>query len=218
VKIRQVLIMSAALGLACLGTAVPQNRRAVPSLLVLIDADVSGSVSPQQRRQLFGLVYLAIDQVLPARFRMVLCSFDREVRKLYVGQPYDNRELWPVEDQILRWVSRQPRGGTFPARVLEQNLRDLRQARGVADVAVMLLTDGEDSQPARTRGLVAKLAAFNQLKAVWVIGVSTAGGQDLRGQVERTFAVLGPRLIVSSRHELKQGLMDFRRELRGERE
>ncbi len=74
----------------------------------------------------------------------------------------------------------------------------------------MLLWDGEDAAPDRTKALAKKLAAMPYLKAVWVAGVTQESADDLRAQVQRTFDCLGDRLIISGPDDLAQGMDEFR--------
>ena len=141
-------------------------------------------------------------------------AFGQEAWELYQGKPLVVRELWPLLDRIQR--SRTSRPGTSPAEVLSRNLEAAKQAgeRGEG-VAIMLLWDGEDTDPAATRRAVKELAELPHLAAVWVAGLPAdpGSGVDARGQARQAFAALDDRLICSGPFDTQAGLDRFRERL-----
>jgi hypothetical protein len=190
------------------------SKPALPPPVLLVGADVSLSVNPKERRRLCGILDLLVERVLPAHSRVVVWSFDVQARKVYAGRPQGARELWPVVDRmvIAAHAARQP--GTYPALVLQESLREAYQTAAHAEpIGILILSDGEDADMASTRKLVRELAQLNNLKAVWVLGVALDSDQDLRRQVESTYAPLGDRLIVSGPFDRTYGFAEFQHKL-----
>jgi hypothetical protein len=121
-----------------------------------------------------------------------------------------------VQDEQILPTPRAAPPGTSPAVVLAANLEEARRAAARREqVALLLLWDGEDCEPSRTRKLAEQLAGFPHLKAVWVVGVTSDSVEDLRTKAEQTFKPLESRLIVSGRYDCARGLDDFRRVVQG---
>jgi hypothetical protein len=184
-----------------------------PKFSLLVDFDVSESQNQRERKRLSAVLDSTVDMVLPTRSRVVIWAFDHDPLKVYSGRPASARDLWTVQDEIFT-ASLGSQPGTYPSRVLEQNLEEAQKAvqRGER-IAVMLLWDGDNADPEATKKAAEELAALPNLKALWVVGVQIESGQALRSQVERIFASLGDRLIVSGRYDVRDGQADFRQKV-----
>jgi hypothetical protein len=177
----------------------------------LVNCDISGSMTTLEKQEGLGLVESTFTSILPEDSRLTFWAFAGEVWELYDGKPLLVRELWPLLDRIRD--ARASRGGTSPVAVLERNIAAAQASseRGERS-AVLLLWDGEDYQPERTRSLARRLAAIPGLAAVWVASLPDAigSGADPRDEVRRGLGVLGERLILSGRYDRKQGVDRFR--------
>jgi hypothetical protein len=192
------------------------NPPTAPAFRLLVDCDISGSVGPEEKRANLRVVEATFSRVLPADSQLTFWAFGQEVWELYGGKPLVVRELWPLLDRIQQ--ARVSRAGTSPARVLDRNLEAAEQARGRDEkVAILLLWDGEDTDPQATARVVKELAGLPHLVAVWVAGLPAdpGSGMDARGKVRQAFAPLGDRLICSGPFDTQAGLDRFRERMQG---
>ncbi len=153
------------------------NPAPAPGFRLLVDCDISGSMGAEEKRANLGAVEATFSRVLPPDSQLTFWAFGQEAWELYQGKPLVVRELWPLLDRIQR--SRTSRPGTSPAEVLSRNLEAAKQAgeRGEG-VAIMLLWDGEDTDPAATRRAVKELA--EPAPPGGGLGRRPAGGPRLR--------------------------------------
>jgi hypothetical protein len=181
-------------------------RRRVQYTL-LVNLDVSQSQTPKERKALCGVLEHLVDNILPGGTRIVIWTFARCAFKEYDARPRKSRELWNWEENI-----RAQQGiGTYPDRVLQDNLREVQCGiRSGEPTAVVLLWDGDDANPKGTKRRAEELAKLPGLKAIWVVNVPLDSRQDLRSQVEHTFASMGDRLVVSGPYDRAEGFKRFK--------
>src|SRR5438093_841658 len=67
---------------------------------VFIGVDTSGSMTPAERRAVFGMVYPLCDQVLRAGPHLAIFAYDERVHLLFDSAVTGSDELQPVEDEI----------------------------------------------------------------------------------------------------------------------
>lgn len=179
-----------------------------PGVDILVGADVTGSVHQNSRQKMFGVLDETVDEALPHGSQVILWSFDVNAHKFCDITPTRSEDLWPAEDEIL---SLHPATyGTYPATVLKQMQSNLLRGEAVGrNGAIILLTDGEDQNPASTEAELKQMAKDPGLKALWICGVTSRNG--FRSLVERDIRpVLGSRLIVSGKQDSMDALQKFR--------
>jgi len=189
-----------------------------PPLELLLGFDVSGSQSAQERQRLCGLMDEAVDAALPTGTRVRVWTFARDAESAYEGSPTRARDLWLLQDDVLKRTA-PAGGGTRPASVLREmaGVLGLEGLRSVPAAAV-LMWDGEDADPGATAPLVTALAGSPRLRTVWVAGVPSSAERPLRARVDRAFRpALGQRLVVSGPYDAAAGLEAFRQKIQGGR-
>jgi uncharacterized protein with von Willebrand factor type A (vWA) domain len=196
---------------------------------IYIGADTSGSMTVTKRGAAFGMVYLLCDQVLRRAPVFTIFAYDESVRLLLDNPVKNSSELQSVEDEICGGgpgmkstaTGQETKRRTHPARLLKHILKRITAEPPHTEEILVLLTDGEDAEPAETRAVVQELAKRQGIRAVWVIGVAVGQelrayrGADLYSQVRETYAPFGDRLVVSSRLDLAAGPNEIARVLGG---
>jgi hypothetical protein len=204
----------AALGLALLLLAIiggivwAMSRSRPVELTVLAAMDVSGSHTREERKKAFGVMHAAYEVVFPSQTPTVLWEFDQKARKVYEGQPVKARDLWPAQDAIVQTDPKAP--GTYPEAALQemQHAARLAEERGVNQIVLILMWDGETHDAGMLRNLASQLASDKKIKAVWVIGAKSVEG--IRSYAEKLLEPLNDRLIVTGSFDARDGLERLR--------
>ena len=214
-KSNDALAALAAIGLiAVLGLAaffLLRHPADAPRLDLLVGADVTNSVATKDRQKYFGILDETVDGVLPKGSGVSLWSFDVNAHHISDKSPRKAEDLWPDEDKVIAMSQKMP--GTYPDVILKEMTTGAEQAQSRHEnVALMLLTDGEDTTDQKQKALekaAEQLASMSNVKALWVAGASTDNG--FRSTLERRLGpILGDRLVVSSGGDAQDGLNKFR--------
>jgi hypothetical protein len=211
-------LLAAATALALLFGAVfwmGTHRTASPRLHLLVGADISLSMGDEERRRACGVLEAVADG-LPDPTPLDLWTYSREARKVF-GAPVESAaDLVEVEDRLVLESPPPTLPKTFIAPVLREMLSAAEKAQERGEtVGLILLTDSEDWDPEATTAVVRKLAQILKLRAVWIVGADVESPLGLRSRVEKSFAPLGDRCIVSGPFDIKQGLEAFQARLQG---
>jgi hypothetical protein len=151
-----------------------------------------------------------VEAALPAGARVRVWTFARTAEPVYDGTPRQARDLWRLQDEVLKAPPRRARG-TRPAAALREIARAAQEAdRQGRSSAAILFWDGGDDDPTETARLAGQLARCRGLRAVWVAGIPARSGLTLRAGVERTFRPLQERLLVSGPYDAAAGLDSLR--------
>ncbi len=213
-KSNDTLAALAAVGLIAVLGAVAffllRGHSDAPKLDLLVGADVTNSVGTGDRQKLFGILDETVDQALPKGSDVSLWAFDVNAHKISDKTPRKSEDLWPDEDQCI--AHKQNAQGTYPAVALKDMTGAAQQAQDRGEnVALMLLTDGEDTDTNKKdlEDAATKLAGMSSVKALWVAGASTENG--FRSTLERRLGpIFGNKLVLSSNGDAQDGLNKFR--------
>lgn len=203
---RRVVVGAAAAAAAAL--LAPRSLGGQVPLHLLVGFDVSGSIGPPERRRQCQALAAIVDRDLPLGAEVTVLRFARGVEKLYEGVPRSRRDLGPVVG-LLQSAPAPPGKGTCPAPALRFFLETMLAESGALSPggwAVLLFTDGEDSDRAATAGCIDRLKGLASLRAAWLCGVLPAE----RLAVERRWRGLTHRLVVSGEYDLRDARERFR--------
>jgi len=198
--------------------AAQPNR---PTLNLLVGVDVSSSTDLQLRQQFCSVLFDAVDTALPRETPTTIFLYDKSARIDFGPQRLrDSNDLVGVAQHIQDYKSNSI--GTRQAVILEKMLGAAQQADGRGEqTACLLLTDGEDHDPAATKELAGQLSAVNGLKVLLVAGTSTeATGKSgdrrfLRDKLEQALAPLQDKYRVCGQQDIAGGLARFRELING---
>ncbi|MDQ3812556.1 MAG: VWA domain-containing protein [Armatimonadota bacterium] len=187
-----------------------------PALNLLVGVDVSSSTSLKLRQQFCGVLFDAVDTVLPRETPTTVFLYDKSARIDFGPQKLqDSNDLINVAQRIQAYKSGSR--GTRQSVILEKMLGAARQAESRGEQTVcLLLTDGEDEDPVTTKKLSGQLAALGGLKAVLVAGTSTEATIEhghrmfLRDKLEQAMAPLENKYRVCGQQDIAGGLARFR--------
>ena len=203
------LLAACGVGLAAAGLWLHSRPKPQP-LRLLVAVDTTTSVRPDDRKNGFKVLNAAIDRVLPPSTPLMVWRYDVNARQVASPNPQDGRAMLPLERELISAESKTT--GTYPSNVLAQMATEAeRPEHHGQGVALMLITDGEDTDQATTRKMVKRLGVIPNLKAVWIVGA--AAESPFRSLIQKDYAPLGDRLIVSGAYDASAGLDRFREEL-----
>lgn len=183
---------------------------------IRLDLCLDDSGSTVQARSDTALLQAATSGVLRQtevyRPHLVLWRFAAQPGVLFDGQP---RAAQPVAAAAVQALGRTANGyGTRPDRLFTALTG--QWATDPADaIFVVVLTDGEVTDPEAMGPAVAALAAEPRLAMVWLVGVTADARASLAAGV---YAPLGGRLKVTglSEPDVQAGLQGLMRAVRGE--
>lgn len=177
----------------------------------LVGADVSGSQTDKERRSYLNVLDSMISGGMAPGSRLTVWSFDRKVGKLYTGEPRKTSDVFGLEDALIGYKS--TTRGTTPSIVLPEMIAEAEKS--AEPVVMLLFWDAEDDDPAATTALAEKIAAAPGIKALWVLGLPPMQEDPTaRTRVEKEFASLGDKLVVSTGFDLKEGMETLRSRLK----
>lgn len=163
--------------------------------------DTSGSAD-RDRQERINTLYLLVQYVLPGNATLSIWSFTREAIKRWEGQPESAEAIVDIGRRLLPSSGEE---GTFPGELLSALLTDLQQQQGARDVYLVLLWDGDNDRGESLAPKITQLASAPRVKGIWIMGVA----DDNRTTVEREFAPLGDRLIVTGMADRQDGMDKF---------
>ena len=169
-----------------------------PGPLISVGVDCSGSTAAARDAQIKLLLMLV--EYSPADATLSLWRFARDTQKVWEGQALTAEQILAVaKKELAPTVGGK---GTCPGGLLEALASQV--AGHQRDSYVVLLWDGENTGPSMASA-ISELAAQSNLKALWITGVPP----EARLNVEREFAPLGDRLVVSGMADRESGYARF---------
>lgn len=165
--------------------------------------DNSGRWSDKQRRSDSGVFCQITDTVLPLNNDVSVYTYDNSARKIFCGRNPNGEKI----ESVINGIQRGTAQGTYPSRLLEAVMPDLKLAEALKQqVVVIMASDGEDADLGTTSALASEVSKLRCVQAFWVFGVPSGKRSDLELKTEATYRALGQRLIVTSDLSTEYGL------------
>lgn len=184
------------------GVSANAAEQASPAPIhLLVGADVSGSTTPRERRRVSFALEDALFKRLPRRTPVTLWLYDTQARRIADAQAFGRKaDFESVKREFVNYQAAKNAHGTSQAIALAPMAERAKSlAKNDELCALLLLTDGEDSDPAATKKAAAELAALPNVRAVWVVGVVTENEDHvlLREKLAQALAPLGDKSVIT---------------------